>query len=756
MDRNTEWEQPPVGDPLSILESITDAFFLLDREWRFTYLNRHAEIALDRHPGELIGKNLWTEFPDANDSIFESMYRRAVADQRPVTFNALYPGLARWYEVHAYPAPAGLAVYFRDSTEQVKSEQRLRESEVRFRLMADSIPQIVWITDSEGRHEFFNAQWHRYTGASPNQENAAEIAAQFVHPDDRASTMQAWQDAAREGRTFITEHRIRSAAGDYRWFLVRAEPHRDPASGAIVRWFGTSTDVHESKRLEASLRQREERYRKLFNSIDEGFCTIEMIFDEAGRAVDYRYCEVNAMFVEQTGLHNVEGKRVRELLPEHESRWFEIYGSVARTGEPVRFENEARDLKRWYDLYAFRPDESDTRLVAVLFKDITERKRLEQDMQRSARRKDEFLAMLAHELRNPLAPIGAAADLLRLGRIDEAHVRQTSDVIARQVRHMSSLVDDLLDVSRVTTGRIVLETAALDAKKIVADAVEQARPLIEARRHHIGLHMPPQPAWIEGDANRLVQVVANLLNNAAKYTPEGGNIGLRIEVQGGQVLIAVKDNGIGLAPDFLEGVFDMFSQAQRTADRSQGGLGIGLALVRSLVELHRGSVTAHSAGLGQGSEFIVRLPRVAAPAPQERAPERPLASVHGGGLRLMVVDDNVDAAAMLAMFLESTGHSVAVEYDSRRALERAREERPDVMLLDIGLPGMDGNELARRLRAQPETAGATLIAVTGYGQEQDRRATAEVGFDHHFVKPVDIPQLSALLAELATASAARS
>jgi PAS domain S-box-containing protein len=620
--------------------------------------------------------------------------------------------------------------------------------------MADSIPQIVWITDAAGNIEFFNRQWSNYTAGTPSSlTNAAEYFTQFVHPDDQAPTMQAWEAAAREGRTFITEHRIRSGSGQYRWFLVRAEPYRDPATGRIVRWFGTSTDVHNNKMIEVALRSSEERYRTLFNSIDEGFCIIEMIFDEAGQAVDYRFLQVNSRFEEQAGLHQAEGKTIRALAPEIESHWFEIYGRVARTGESVRFENEARVLHRWYDVYAFRIEKASVNQVAVLFIDITERKRQAEEFQRAARSKDEFLAMLAHELRNPLAPISAAAQLMQLGHFDETRIRQTSEVIARQVGYITGLVDDLLDVSRVTRGLIKLDTATLDAKRIVSDAVEQVRPLIESRRHHLAIHIPPELAYVSGDQKRLVQVMANLLNNAAKYTLEGGNIVLAIDVQARHVLITVKDDGIGMAPDFVGDVFELFIQAQRTADRTQGGLGIGLALVKSLVELHHGSVSAHSGGLGAGSEFTVCLPRVAAAAMQTLPQDERLDSAGRMGLRLMIVDDNADAADMLAMFLRTMGHEVMVEHDARRALERARVERPDAFLLDIGLPDIDGNELALRLRSQPGSEASVLIAVTGYGQDEDEKSTVAARFNHHFVKPVDTAKLTVLLTALSVSKA---
>ncbi|MFC7516702.1 ATP-binding protein [Herbaspirillum sp. GCM10030257] len=370
-------------------------------------------------------------------------------------------------------------------------------------------------------------------------------------------------------------------------------------------------------------------------------------------------------------------------------------------------------------------------------------------MRDEARRKDEFLAMLAHELRNPLAPIAAAADLLGLGHPDEARIKQTSGIIRRQVKHMTGLVDDLLDVSRVTRGLVTLDKTKLDAKRILSDAVEQVRPLIEARGHRLALHTPPESAFVSGDEKRLVQVVTNLLTNAAKFTPEGGDIVLSMEVDGSHIKIVVSDNGVGMTTEFQARAFELFAQAAQTSDRSQGGLGIGLALVKSLMELHGGSVTVQSDGVGKGSRFVVCLPNLlekqisANLEPQALNTDDPSKAV-----RVMIVDDNADAAQMLAMLIEALGHQVLVEHHPRRALERAQIETPDVFLLDIGLPDMDGNELARRLRMQPETTKAILIAVTGYGQEQDRDAALNAGFDHYFAKPMDSAKLASLLAEI--------
>jgi signal transduction histidine kinase len=360
------------------------------------------------------------------------------------------------------------------------------------------------------------------------------------------------------------------------------------------------------------------------------------------------------------------------------------------------------------------------------------------------RHKDEFLAMLAHELRNPLAPIRAASDVLRLPTVDMAKVRMTSEIIARQVSHMTGLIDDLLDLSRVSRGLITIDHELLDAGQIMEGAVEQVAPLIAARRHRLAIRPADQPALVHGDQKRLVQILANILNNAAKYTAEGGELVLAMRVDATSVTYTVSDSGIGIAPDVIGHVFDMFAQAKRNSDRSQGGLGIGLALVKDLVSLHHGSVSAHSDGIGRGSRFTVVLPRAAHAAGDTT--ERPDALPRTTrDKRLLIVDDNRDAGHMLGLLLESAGYRVDVVHDAATALQRIATEAPDVCLLDIGLPDMDGNELARRMRALPQTAGATLIAITGYGQDADRRQTADAGFDFHFVKPINIEDLLGVL-----------
>jgi len=386
--------------------------------------------------------------------------------------------------------------------------------------------------------------------------------------------------------------------------------------------------------------------------------------------------------------------------------------------------------------------------------------------------KDNFLAMLGHELRNPLAPISAAAELLKNAPLSEALVQKTSAVISRQTGHLIGLVNDLLDMSRVTKGLITLDKHQVEIRRVVSDAVEQVRPLNESRQHHLVVHLPHEAIYVMADQKRLVQVLSNLLANSAKYTPNGGNISINVDLTPSEVTIKVSDNGLGMAPELVNRAFDLFSQAERAADRSQGGLGLGLALVKNLVELHGGKVTAQSKGVGLGSDFIVQLPRISymtkiskidlraeldsgdeispisVSSPISSTPPMPIITPPPmTGLRLLIVDDNADAATMLGLFLEASGHSVKVENESQKGLDIACAEAPDVCLLDIGLAGMDGNELARRLRAHPTTANTILIAITGYGQEHDKENSLAAGFNYHFVKPVDVEMLSDLLAK---------
>lgn len=375
-------------------------------------------------------------------------------------------------------------------------------------------------------------------------------------------------------------------------------------------------------------------------------------------------------------------------------------------------------------------------------------------LQEADRRKDEFLAMLAHELRNPLAPIQNALEVFKLRGPADATLRWAREVVDRQVGHLTRLVDDLLDVSRVTRGKVVLKKELCDLAAVLARAVETSRPLIEARAQALTVTLPTEPLMIDGDIVRLGQVVANLLNNAAKYTPVQGHIWLTAGRQGEDATISVRDDGIGIARDMLPKVFDLFTQADSSLDRSQGGLGIGLTLVRSIVELHGGRVQVESAGTGRGSEFTVQLPASASGPPPQAAGRPAAPTTAAPTCRVLVVDDNHDAADSLAMLLRLAGHDVRTAYNGSAALELSASFGPEAVVLDIGLPGMNGYELARRFRTY--AAPPLLIALTGYGQEEHRQRAEEAGFDHHLVKPPDLERLQRILRAAARTKSAGS
>ncbi len=492
-----------------------------------------------------------------------------------------------------------------------------------------------------------------------------------------------------------------------------------------------------------ALRESEEHFAALFAHSPVG--VVEADTSGVFIRVNDRYCQI----LGQAREHLIGASMLDFTHPDDQERYRQAFLRSVVDGTPCEIEKRyvrPDGAAVWVSVsvtrMAFSQGGKGSMLATVM--DIGERKKAEETLRDEARRKDDFLAMLAHELRNPLAPIRAAAELLQSEHFDRSKLRQTSLIIARQVNHMTELVDDLLDVSRVMRGLVAINSAPQDMKTVVSHAVEQMRPIVEARSHQLAITIEPATAWVMGDDKRLVQVLTNLIQNSAKYTPEGGRINVEMKAHDAEVLLSVTENGIGIPTELQSRVFDAFSQAERTPDRSQGGLGLGLALVKTLVELHGGSVECHSEGPGRGSRFTVRLPR-SAPAPANVHSVVVAPTQNEGALRVFVVDDNVDAATMLALLLETFGHDVLVQHQAESALEQSSRYKPDVCFLDIGLPGMDGLELARRLRARPEMAGAVFAAVTGYGQEQDKEATASAGFDFHLVKPITAKQIADVL-----------
>ncbi|UQV45429.1 PAS domain-containing protein [Janthinobacterium lividum] len=584
----------------------------------------------------------------------------------------------------------------------------------------------------------------------------------LIHPDDREQVSAQIAQALQAHTPFEASYRVGAGDGQYRSVIARGRAEYAP-DGTPLQLPGVLLDITRQKQVEDALRRSEERYRTLIDLMDQAFCVIEMLYDEQGRPIDFRYLEGNPAFVKQSGLDDAIGKTIRSFVPDHDQHWFDLYDQVVKTGEPVRYENEAVAMERWFEVFAARLGGPGSRLLTVLFSDISERKRSEQQLRQLAdnlsemdRRKTEFLATLAHELRNPLAPIRNGLQIMRLAADKPATVARVRDVMERQVNQMVHLVNDLLDVARITRGQIELKLERADLKTIIAGAVETSMPLIEAGRHQLQVQLAEEALPLEADPTRLAQVLGNLLNNAAKYTPSGGHISLHARREGNQALIEVQDSGVGIPAESITTVFDMFTQVGQNMGRAQGGLGIGLSLVRRLAELHGGSATAASPGAGLGSTFSVRLPLLAvAPAAPTVvavpvAPALPAGTASGPYFRVLVVDDNVDAADTLAAVLGMMGHATQVAHDGAQALAMAPHFLPDVIFLDIGLPGMNGYEVARALRQTPVGDAAVLVALTGWGAENDRSQSSAAGFDHHLTKPASLLAIGELLATLST------
>lgn len=626
------------------------------------------------------------------------------------------------------------------------------------RLMIEEVKEAaVFFLDPRGIIESWNSAAEQIKGFTAEDAIGSHLSLLYTD-EDKAS---GWADhnlreAIKNG--FFREERWRQRKdGSLFWARILLTSLRNEA-GEHIGFSKITLDLTEHKLLERCVKEKEET-RRVLSAANAGTWAWH---PETGQM---DVCKNFLALLGHTGDDTTISfaQWLNFIHPDHRNAVREQLESAHASGrhQSVHIQMLMREKDGTYRWFAARAEwhqesPSDPYMLQGVNIDIQELKTIEEQRQQAIEqlkaedgRKNEFLAMLAHELRNPLAPISAGAEALMRVRQDEERVRMIGEIISRQATHMNNLVNDLLDVSRVTRGLAELEIKLLDVRHVVPDAVEQATPLIDSKHHHLKLHIPPQAALVAGDKKRLVQVVSNLLNNAAKYTPEGGNIDLKIEVQESHVVVETTDNGIGMEPELLDQVFDLFAQAERSSDRSSGGLGLGLALVKSIVEMHGGSVSVASEGAGNGSRVTVVLPRVhhnlEGQVEHGNAHRLPSASHR---LKILVVDDNVDAAAMLSMILEASGHQVFAESEARRALERASRESPDVCLLDIGLPEMDGHELARRLRAQPATANAVLIAITGYGQQNDRAKALAAGFNHHFTKPVDVEKLSSILAEL--------
>lgn len=510
-----------------------------------------------------------------------------------------------------------------------------------------------------------------------------------------------------------------------------------------------------ARQREASL-ENEVKYRLLFHNMLDGLAHCRMLFDEGGRPIDFVYLDVNESFVRLTGLKDVVGKRATEVIPgirESNPELFEIYGRVASTGQPEKFETYLKPLGIWFSIAVYSPKQD--HFVAV-FDNITQRKQAEEDLRKSEadlkeadRRKDEFLAMLSHELRNPLAPIRNSLTIMQRAAPGGDQAKRAQQTIDRQTAHMTRLIDELLDVTRISRGRIELQREPLDFCDLVWRTVEDHRSLFAKKGVGLDVHAVGHRVWVNGDPTRLAQVLGNLLQNAAKFTARGGTTSVSVEADrsAGEVLLHVRDTGVGVSAELLPHLFEPFTQADKTLDRSRGGLGLGLTLVKSLVELHGGRVEGQSSGEGTGSEFTVRLPflrqddeRASAGLTVEPGPPR--------RQRVLVIEDNVDAAESLGDALQLSGYEVAVAFNGSQGIEKAHQFKPDVVFCDIGLPGMDGYQVARAFRSDATLRGVLLAALTGYAGPEDQQRAAEAGFARHLAKPASLQMLEEVIASL--------
>jgi PAS domain S-box-containing protein len=928
-----EAEKRAVAERAAILESITDAFFAMDRRYRFTYVNQRALEYYSKTREEILGRTLWEAFPTVKGTVFEEQYALAFREERVVAFEAYSDRAHRWLEVHAYPSPQGLAVNLRDITlrrraeeerqaaiaqlrgreqrlqlateiaglgifvwdmrtdrvdsENLRSyeifgrapgdpklsseeflgrfvhpedrpglEQRLQETlrgdaplrvtcrirrqndgalrwleiigsidraadgapermlgvlrdvteerlgeeavrdrEERFRTLAEAVPSLVFVSDPDGENVYTNAQFQQYTGL-----RAVDLLGdgwlQVVHEDDRSRAAEIWSRAVASGGPYEAEYRFRRLDGVYRWFLVRGRAVRE-ADGQIAAWYGTCTDVDEALRTAAALSEEKQTIETL-HALGQAIAAeldlelvVQAVTDAAtklsGAAFGAFFYDMSNIDGESYSLYALSGVGREAFAGFATPRNSAVFAPTFNGAAVVRSDDITKDPRygRTAPHFGMPPGHLPVRsylaapvisrsgapIGALVFGHpdpgrFTERGErlvrgiasqaaiaidnagLYKALREADQRKDRFLAVLAHELRNPLAPIRNGLQIVRLRATADATIQGVLNMMDRQMTHVVRLVDDLLDISRITSGKLELRRKHLLLADVAANAIDASRVFIEAHGHQLIVESGDEPLTVEGDPERLTQVFANLLSNSAKYTPRGGRIVFSLARERDAAIVQVCDNGIGIPPESIERVFEMFTQVGAHHASSAGGLGIGLSLARTLVELHGGRLSAFSAGLGRGSTFTVQLPlahvqqaeppsAAAAPAADHRPPSE--------RRRVLVVDDNADAAASLAVLLELDGHLVKIAGDGLEAVEHAQNFDPEIIFMDLGMPRVDGFEATRRIRALPSGKSPYIIALTGWGQAADRRRAREAGVDQHLVKPISPVALTEVL-----------
>ncbi|MEG3897291.1 PAS domain S-box protein [Microcoleus sp. SVA1_B6] len=872
----------------TIASSVLDFIYTFDLSGRFTYINPALLNLWQKTSAQALGKNfVELDYPTDLATRLQDRIQQVIETRQPLKDEMLYTSAlgTRTYEYIFVPlfnangAVEAVAGVTRDITDRKQTEAALRDSEEKFRNMADHAPFMVWVTDPTGYCHYLSQSWYEFTGQTP-ETGLGFGWLNMTHPDDREYAEQTFLAANERQKAFRVEYRLRRSDGEYIWAIDMANPWFGP-EGQFKGYIGSVIDIDDRKQGESALRRSEERYRTLFESIDEGFCVIEVLFDANDTAIDYRFLEINPVFEAQTGLREAVGKTARQLLPDIEDHWMKIYGQVVLTGESVRFESGSEVMNRWFDVYACRTGQPEERKVAIVFKDISDRKRIEteriaaqkalqaseeqsrnilesitdgffaldrdwrftyvnrqgerlldrtpgdllgktiweeypgtvgmeferayrqaaservassfisfypdhnrwyevqaypaadgitvyfrnvtdrqrieaereqllqrEQMAREAaenanRIKDEFLAVLSHELRSPLNPILGWSRLLQNGKLDASKTALGLSTIERNAKLQSKLIEDLLDVSRILQGKLSLSVTSVNLASTIRAAIETVHLAAEAKSIGVEVSLDPNISSVSGDATRLQQVVWNLLSNAVKFTPAGGRVEVRLAQADNQAQITVRDNGKGIPSEFLPYVFDYFRQADSSTTRQFGGLGLGLAIVRHLVELHGGTVEADSPGEGLGATFTVRLPLMPISPAKNQAEQFSQPSLNLQGVRVLVVDDDIDSREFVVFLLQQAQASVISASSADKAFAALTQSQPDIILSDIGMPDINGYMLIRQVRALPPEQGGQVpaIALTAYAGDFNQKQALAAGFQRHLAKPIEPNEL---------------
>lgn len=739
----------------SLFESMDDGYCVVEpvfdasgRAVDYRYLL--ANPALEHHTGlrDIVGRTAREVMP-GHESHWIEAYARVAATGEPLRRTDRVADLDRWFDVSAFPVGGGqVGVLFADISERTRAEQELRASEARLAMIFRHAPSFMGVLS--GPDHVFERINDRYTELIGGRDVIGLPVREALPEVEGQGYFEILDEVYRTGEPYAgSDHRVMLSRGgrlEERVVDFVYQPIRDIA-GAVTGILVQGLDTTERKRAEAAIRERDERLQLAVAIARMGTFEIDLETDavtvnEPGRAI-YGWADTRTTFSRvQEQFHPDDRadvmRQVEAALAPDGPGGFEVEQRIIRTDGEVRWLRV-----RGRAIFAGEGPSRRATLCIGAYLDVTDQKEAEASLRDSDRKKDDFIALLAHELRNPLAPIRNGLNVLRLAGADPEALDETREIMARQITHMVRLIDDLLDISRINRNKMELRLTRVTLAEAVENALETARPFIEAGGHTLSVSIPDAPIHIDADLTRLAQVFGNLLSNSAKYTRHGGEIRLAARRVDDQVAVSVSDNGIGIPADSLANIFDMFSQVDRGVEKATGGLGIGLALVKGLVEMHGGSVRAESPGEGRGSTFTVTLPLAPAMA-------RPASPANPGGRdgrrrRILVVDDSLDGAKTLARMLRLMGNEVRTANDGREGVEAAEEFRPEYVLMDIGMPILNGLDATRQIREQPWGRDMRIIALTGWGQEGDKERSRDAGCDGHLVKPVDIDELEAIL-----------